>query len=177
MRSTHHPSPRAFALRALPLLLAAACASHGAPVPDNGRGVAGRPVPVVCGRGSGESGAGSFGARGGRVAAGRNVLIVPQDGVGRSTTFTIMEVASPTMRVELGPGGTRFEKPATLTLSFARCGGFPRGFRDLQIMQVDGNDSIIAVLPSTVDMRHKTVSAPLEHLSGYLIGGNRDGVT
>jgi len=177
MRSTHHPPARTLALRALPLLLAAACGSHGAPWPDNGGGVAGRPVAVVCGRGNGQSDAQPIGARGGMVEVDRHELFVPEDAVGARTTLTIMEVASTSIRVELGPDGTRFETPATLTLSFARCGGPPRGFKDLQILQVDGNDSVIAVLPSTVDMRRRTVSAQLQHLSGYLIGGNRDGGT
>jgi hypothetical protein len=177
MRSTHHPAPRTLALRALPLLLAAACASHDPPWPDTGGGAAGRPVAVVCGRGNGESQARAIGAGGGTVAVDRHSLAVPAGGVGARTTFTIMEVASPTIRVELGPDGTTFESPATLTLSFARCGGLPRGFKDLQILQVDGNDSVIAALPSTVDVRARTVSAPLQHLSGYLIGGNRDGET
>ncbi|HEU4885175.1 MAG TPA: hypothetical protein VFT45_23135 [Longimicrobium sp.] len=175
MRSTHHPSARTLALRALPLLLAAACASQGAPVPDNGGGVSGRPQAVVCGRGNGQFDAKPIGAGGGTLVAYRHELFVPKDAVGARTTLTIMEVASTSIRVELGPDGTTFEKPATLTLSFARCGGMPRGFRDLQILQVDGNDSVIAALPSTVDVGRRTVSAPLQHLSGYLIGGNRDG--
>ena len=176
MRSTHHPSARTLALRALPLLLAAACTSQG-PVPDDGGGVAGRPVALPCERGRGNSDARPIGPRGGSVEVDRHTLTVPAGGVSASTTFTIMEVASPTVRVELGPDGTTFQTPATLTLSFARCGRLPRGFRDLQILQVDGNDSVIAVLPSTVNMRRRTVSAPLQHLSGYLIGGNRDGGT
>lgn len=173
MRSIHHRSPLTVVLRALPLLLTAACASHAAPVPDSGRGATGKPVAVVCGRGTGQSRAQPIGVRGATVAVDRHSLTVPEGGVGASTTFTITEVASPAIRVELGPSGTRFGTPATLTLSFARCGGVPRGFRDLQILQVDGNDSVIAVLPSTVDPRARTVSAPLQHLSGYLVGGNR----
>jgi hypothetical protein len=173
MRRIHHRSPRTLVLRALPLLLTAACASHAPRVPDTGRGGTGRPVAVVCGRGNGGSEARPIGAGGASVAVDRHRLLVPRGGVGTTTTITMMEVASRSIRVELGPDGTRFEKPATLTLSFARCGGVPRGFRNLQILQVDGNDSVIAVLPSTVNMRARTVSAPLDHLSGYLVGGNR----
>lgn len=172
MRSTHHPSPRTLALRALPLLLAAACASHGTPVPDTDFVPGGRPVAVRCGHGNGQHDADRIGPRGGTVEVDRHSLTVPGGAVGTLTNFTIMEVPSASIRVELGPDGTTFERPATLELSFARCGGFPRGFRNLEILQVDANDSVIAVLPSTVNMRRRTVSAQLPHLSGYLIGGN-----
>lgn len=172
MRTTHHPSPRTLALRALPLLLAAACASHGTPVPDTDFVPGGRPVVVHCGRGNGRSDAERIGPRGGTVEVDRHSLTVPAGAVDTSTSFTIMEVPSRSILVEVGPSGTTFQDSAKLTLSYARCGGFPRGFKHLQILQVDANDSVIAVLPSTVDKRRKTVSAELQHLSGYLIGGN-----
>lgn len=175
MRTTHHPSPRTLALRALPLLLAAACASHGPPVPDTDFVPGGKPVAVRCGRGNGHWDKRPIGPRGGTVAEDRHSLTVPAGAVDTITDFSIMEVASSSIRVELGPDGTTFERPATLTLSFARCGGVPRGFKDLQIWQVDGNDSLIAPLNSTVHVGRRTVTAELRHLSGYLIGGNRDG--
>jgi hypothetical protein len=172
MRTTHHPSPRTLALRALPLLLAAACASHGTPVPDTDFVPGGRPVAVHCGRGDGHWDKRVIGPGGGTVSVDRHSLIVPPNAVNGRTDFTILEVASSSIRVELGPDGTTFERPAVLELSFARCGRLPRGFKNLHILQVDANDSVIAVLPSTVDRGRRTVRAQLPHLSGYLIGGN-----
>lgn len=172
MRTTHH-APRFPVLRALPLLLVAACGGHGPyPPPDDG-GNRGASRPVECGEGSGASAGAEIGRLGGMVGVRGHSLDVPADAVGNPERFTIMERRSAHIAVDVGPHGASFNsKRATLTLSYARCGGFPAGFTTLQIAEVPpGGTGILRTMPSTVDSTNQTVSTTTEHLSGYLIVG------
>lgn len=180
MRSTHHPSVFRV-LRGLPVLFAAACAgTQGAAAPpqtvrtDVAIRTAGVPAPLECGDGSGQTAVAAIGDAGGTVAVRGHSLAVPANAVGAATPFTITEDAGPHVRVEVGPHGTRFARDATLTLSYARCPGNPGADRKLTILEVrPGSVEVMRELPSVVDSLARTVSTPaLDHLSGYLIGGN-----
>jgi hypothetical protein len=161
---------RSAPLRALPLLvlpLAAAC-KHG---PSAGITY----EPVECGQGTGQSAAAGVDGTGGTVTVGGHSLILPAQAVTSRTTFTITERAAGHIGVEVEPHGTQFGRSATLVLSFARCGGLPAGFDDLRVVEVrKGTTEVIRVMPSVVNAQARTVTTTgLEHLSGYLIGGNR----
>lgn len=166
MRSTRH-TLRSPALCALALLLAAGC--RKGPSSTNAY------VPVECGQGNGQSNAVAIGDAGGTVTMGGHSLTVPAQAVSGRTTFTITERAAGHIGVEVEPHGTQFAKNATLTLSFGRCGGNPAGFEDLRVVEVRrGSTEIIRVLPSVVNTQARTVTTTgLQHLSGYLVGGNR----
>lgn len=168
MRTTRH-APRSRVLRALPVLLAAACAGHGAP-PDGG-GNRGAYRLVECGMGTGADVAAEIGNRGGMVGVRGHSLEVPEGLAARR--FSITERATAHIGVEVEPHGASFNgKRATLVLSYARCGGFPAGFTNLQIVETPpGGRDILRTLPSTVDEAKQTVTATTEHLSGYLIAG------
>ncbi|HYR09584.1 MAG TPA: hypothetical protein VEQ60_17550 [Longimicrobium sp.] len=165
MRTHDH---RAFILlRALPLLLAAAC--------DKGPSVPRTYVPVECGQGNGQAAQAAIDQAGGTVTVRGHTLTVPAQAVNARTTFTITERAAGHIGVEVEPHGTQFGRNATLTLSFGRCGGSPAGFQDLRVVEVrSGSTEIIRVLPSEVNTQARTVTTTgLNHLSGYLVGGNR----
>jgi hypothetical protein len=168
MRGTR--SLRSATLRALPLLvlpLAAAC--------KEGPSAARTYEPVECGQGSGQSAAAGVDGAGGTITVGGHSLILPPQAVTSRTTFTITERAAGHIGVEVEPHGTQFGRNAMLVLSFARCGGSPAGFRDLRVVEVrKGTTEVIRVMPSVVNVQARTVTTTgLEHLSGYLIGGNR----
>ncbi|HEU4885176.1 MAG TPA: hypothetical protein VFT45_23140 [Longimicrobium sp.] len=169
MRGTPR-SRRSAPLRVLPLLvlpLAAAC--------KDGPSAARTYEPVECGQGTGQSAAAGVDAAGGTITVGGHALILPAQAVTSRTTFTITERAAGHIGVEVEPHGTTFGRSATLVLSFARCGGLPAGFDDLRVVEVrQGTTEVIRVMPSVVNAETRTVTTTgLQHLSGYLIGGNR----
>jgi hypothetical protein len=154
-------------LRALPLLLAAAaCRDTSGPRDYD---------PVECGQGNGQAAEAAIDAAGGTVTVNGHSLTVPAQAVSARTTFSITERAAGHIGVEVQPHGTQFAQNATLTLSFARCGGEPAGFKDLRVVEVrSGTTEVIRVLPSVVNTQTRTVTTTgLNHLSGYLVGGNR----
>lgn len=153
-------------LLATPLLLAAACRNSTGSRPSEYE-------PLVCGRGDGSTATAEVGPAGGRVAVRGHSLSVPAQAVTSSTRFSITERDTTYVAVEVQPHGQPFARNATLTLSYARCGGQPFGYQNLRIVEVkSGTTDVIRVMPSTVDSTSRTVStAGLNHLSGYLIGG------
>lgn len=168
MPGTRRTTP-SIVLRALPLLLMVGCRSG----PSAPRAY----EPVECGQGSGQSAAAGVDVAGGTITVGGHALILPAQAVTSRTTFTITERAAGHIGVEVEPHGTQFGRNATLVLSFARCGGSPAGFQDLRVVEVrQGTTEIIRVMPSVVNVQARTVTTTgLQHLSGYLIGGNRTG--
>lgn len=156
-------------LRGTAILLLAACGGHSSRL---------KPPPgqyrlVQCGRGDGSTGTAHVGPAGGRVSVNRHSLSIPPQAVGNATAFRITELDSAYVGVELQPHGTAFSRDATLTLSYARCGGFPPGFDSLVIVQVNpGNNAVIESFPTSINRDSSTVSTSgLKHLSGYLIAG------
>ncbi len=152
--------------RALPLLLIGACKSDSPAGPNDY-------TPLVCGQGNGTSAQAAIDAQGGTVTVRGHSLTVPAGAVSARTEFTITEVQTDFVRVEVQPHGTKFGKNATLVLSYARCGGNPNGYGDLRIVEVvSGSTKVIRVMPSQVDSATRTVrTTGLDHLSGYLIAG------
>lgn len=165
MRVIHRRRLRSL-LVGTPLLLASAC-GDGTGIRTN------QYQPLVCATGDGSTATAVIGAAGGRVTVRGHSLTVPASAVGSPTTFRITERAATFIGVEVEPHGQAFGRNATLTLSYARCGGNPAGFQNLRVVEVrSGTTDIIRVLPSAVDSAGRTVStASLNHLSGYLIAG------
>lgn len=161
---------RHWPLAAAPLLLAVSCQPHANVVPSPGGGFR----PVECGTGSGASDSAVIGPAGGRVAVRGHSLTVPPGAVARMVTFHITEHPGRYLKVDVQPEGTSFADSATLTLSYARCGGKPAGFGALSVAQVDPRtNDVLQTFPSVTDTTARTVSTPaLRHLSGYLLGGN-----
>jgi hypothetical protein len=149
------------------LLLAPAC--------DNASGILinNQYQPLACAAGDGSTVTATIGSAGGRVAVRGHSLTVPASAVDNPTTFRITERSATHIGVEIEPHGQAFGRNATLTLSYARCGGNPAGFQNLRVVEVrPGTTEFIRVLPSAVDSVGRTVTTTsLDHLSGYLIAG------
>ena len=156
-------------LRGTPILLLAACGGTS----NRFKPPTGQDQLVQCGRGSGSTATAEVGPAGGRVSVARHSLRIPPQAVGNATAFRITELDSAYVGVEVQPHGAAFNHDATLTLSYARCGGFPQGFDSLIIVQVNpGNNAVIEKFPTSINRDSSTVSTSgLKHLSGYLIAG------
>lgn len=155
--------------RGIPLVLLAACSS--------GNSIGPKPTayePIVCGRGNGASAANAVGEGGGTVTVNGHALSVPAGAVNGRTTFRITEREDGHVGVEVEPHGTRFRRPAMLTLNYQRCGPDADRFSELRILEVrSGTTQVLRTLPTRVDAQKRMVTAQLDHLSGYLIGTNR----
>lgn len=172
---THGFHVRTRIIHVVPLLIAAACASHAGGGGGGGGGDGRRisTTPLECSRGSGQSATAEIGEAGGTVSVRGHSLTVPPGALNGRTPFTITEWESGYVGVEVGPHGMQFARNATLTLSYARC---PGSYRNLTIVHVreQGKETVQA-LPTTVDPQARTVTTQgLQHLSGYLVGGNRE---
>lgn len=150
---------------ALPLLGVAACWDDGTSPRDY--------KPVACGTGTGVSGSATIGPAGGTVTAAGYSLIVPAGALSSPVSFRIVERQDQYLGVEVEPHGTQFSKDATLTLSYARCGANPDGYKQFRVLEVSsGTTRVLRTLPTQVDSATRTVrTTRLNHLSGYLIGG------
>ncbi|WP_420126074.1 hypothetical protein [Longimicrobium sp.] len=162
------PSYRRTLLRAVPLLVVA-CAS-GAPSPQPGA-----LVLMPCRPANPAAAEASVDASGDRITVRGHTFDLRPGSVRRITRFRVEDRANGYAGVDIRPHGTRFDAPARLTLSYARCKAEAAGFRNLRIVEVrTGRTEIVGEpLRSGVDSINMTVTAEIPHLSGYLIGGNR----
>jgi hypothetical protein len=153
-------------VRALPLLVVA-CASAGP-----GRDVPGDLVFLECDQMLGTAHATAEVTDQGDVLRVRgNSLTLPPGAVRGRERFELRSRAGRHVGVDILPRSYQFGSSATITLSWARCGSLPPGFTPVVVEVEHGKARANQVLQSTVNMEDSTVSAQIEHLTGYLIGG------
>lgn len=109
----------------------------------------------------------TIGPEGGELRIGPHRLAIPPGAVQSPTVITGEAPVSSAVRVTLSPDGLQFDRPATLTLSYAHCGLLPNVLPPT-VVQIDGILGILERLTSTVTSPGE-VSAPLEHFSGYAV--------
>lgn len=153
-------------------LLVIACASGGGPP-------ASPPVAqefelLRCERVSPASAEAEVDARGDTLRVRGHRFVLPPRAVNGRVPFVVRERATGHVGVDIRPDGTRFQQPAQLTLSYARCRNLPSDFMPAVVEVNHGGTRIVGEpLPGTVDTEARTVTVDIQHLSGYLIGGNR----
>ena len=144
------------------LVVAAACSSSSSS-PSSGTGP-----------GTGTStGQGTVGASGGNVATSDGVLTVgiPAGALPGDTQITIAEIQSPAAGAigktyEIGPTGTQFAVPVTLTFKY---GGFDLMGNDpssLEVATITGGEWV-ALTGDAVDTNAQVASGQTTHLSPY----------
>ena len=120
-----------------------------------------------------------IGLLGGTLSVANHTVAVPFGAVTVPTLFTLRHVNNGYVEVDatatitdllgkiLDVGGLGFRKPVTMTLSYARATNVSDPSR-LKIVRLkpDGQHEI---MPSTVNLSKKTVSAPLDHFSRYAL--------
>lgn len=113
------------------------------------------------------------GPLGGVVNVGGHQLVIPPLAVLVPTTFTVTVPASQYMRVDITAGNGQhyqFQKPVSITLSYARCSRSNIEKENLRIFYVDDANVILQDMGGTDDKPARTVSTGTDHLSGYVIG-------
>ena len=117
---------------------------------------------------------------GGFIRFQGSVLSVPENAVPGPTTFTFRLHTQPYMGAELsavdadGQPVTVFPVPLTLTLSYARAKNeLPTSSQVYMLWLEDGQ--VLGVLPSTVDIRGKKVTAQITHFTEYGPGATDQG--
>lgn len=114
-----------------------------------------------------------IGPLGGVVSVGGHQLVVPPLAVLLPTQFTVTVPASQYLRVDVTAGNGQhyqFQKPVSLTLSYARCTRSNIQKENLRIFYVDDANVILEDMGGTDDKNARTVTTGTDHLSGYVIG-------
>lgn len=113
------------------------------------------------------------GPLGGVVSVAGHQLVIPPNAVVMPTQFTVTVPASNYLRVDITAGDGehyQFERPVTMTLSYARCTRTNINKANLRIFYVDDNNAILQDMGGTDDKSARTVTTGTDHLSGYVIG-------
>lgn len=112
-------------------------------------------------------------ASGGTIELGGHRLDVPAGAVDGAVEFTMALLPARMLKVRIqanGQGSFAFKVPATLTLSYARCGAAVDPSR-LRIYKIDPqSDQVLADLGGTLDAQASTLSATSRTLSVYTLG-------
>ncbi|HEY3295061.1 MAG TPA: hypothetical protein VGL38_06465 [bacterium] len=111
-----------------------------------------------------------IGPEGGIIRLGRHSLTIPAGAVDADITFKISGASLTAIASDCAPSGLVFAIPATLTLSYAGTQYEDAANPDLSIFYALP-DGTYEEYPSTVDPVNKTVSAPLNHFSRYILSG------
>lgn len=164
------PFQRTF-IRISPLLLLACASGRGSPPPPD---LPARFELLQCGRVSPASAQAEVDWRGDTLRVRGHRFVLPPQAVDRPVPFVMRERATEYVGVDVEPGRTTFQRPAQLTLSYARCSNLPGDFVP-EVVEVAHGDTRIVGRPNPVamDTVARTVTVEIEHLSGYLVGGNR----
>lgn len=113
------------------------------------------------------------GPLGGVVSVAGHQLVIPPMAVTLPTQFNVTVPASQYLRVDVTAGDGQhyqFQKPVTLTLSYARCSRSNIDKESLRIFYVDDANVILQDMGGTDDKAARTVTTGTDHLSGYVIG-------
>jgi hypothetical protein len=160
------PSFRRVLLRTSPLLVVA-CASTG-PIPPPPPGL----VFLECDQMPGDATAtAEVTDQGDLIRVRGHSFYLPPGAVRGRERFEVRARRGRHVGVDILPRGYHFSERATVTLSWARCGSLPAGFHPVIVEVETGTTRVKQVLEARVNAGDSTVSAPIEHLTGYLIGG------
>ena len=163
-------SLRGTLIRISPLLVIACASGGGPPAAPPLRGF----ELLRCGPVSPASAEAEVDARGDTLRVRGHRFVLPPRAVNGRVPFVMRERTTGHVGVDIRPDGTRFQQPAELTLSYARCDNLPRDFVPAGVEVDHGGTRMVGKpLPGTVDTEARTVTVEIEHLSGYLLGGNR----
>lgn len=123
-----------------------------------------------------ESASRVIGPEGGVIELAQGHRLVFPAGALSQPTEIGMRADAEFQGVRLSPHGLQFPagREPVLTLR-ASTGAEARGFASLVVTYVDEGASIVEVLPTT--RQGNTLTANLEHFSGYIIGGDRQSMT
>lgn len=106
------------------------------------------------------------GPNGGVILVGTHRLVIPAGALKRATTITAEQVPGRVNSVRFLPEGLRFDRPATLSLSYANCS---RLLLLKRVVYVDELLRILELLPSLDNRADRTVTGTVRHFSRYAV--------
>lgn len=108
-----------------------------------------------------------IGSAGGTLQVGPHTLVVPKGALGATVKISATAPAGDIVQVHFEPAGLKFAKSTTLSLSYAQCG--LQLLPPLRIVYIDGNRSILEILPSAINLLNQSVTGPVSHFSNYAL--------
>lgn len=110
---------------------------------------------------------------GGVVSVGGHSVTIPSGALKHPTRITVARPASPYLEIELRANDEEhftFEKPVTVTISYAECGAFPMPGSSRSAWYVDSETKQFLEKMNTVDDPvAQTVTFPTDHFSYYMV--------
>lgn len=115
---------------------------------------------------------GTVGPEGGSVGAGGHRIMLPPGAVANGVAFSVTRHRSEFGLVQVLPAGQQFSTPATLTLSYEHCRGGPAAGLTPTLFRWNPQQRAWEQVTgaSRHDREARTVTAQIDHLSGYAIG-------
>jgi hypothetical protein len=108
----------------------------------------------------------TVGSEGGTIEVGSHRLVIPRGALKNRTTITAEQISGRTNSLRFSPEGLRFEKPASLTMSYKNCLVV---LLSKSIVYTDEKLRILEVLRSLDLFNKRTVTAPIDHFSRYAV--------
>ena len=108
----------------------------------------------------------SIGPNGGVLRVGSHTLQIPGNAVSETVLITAEQIPGKTNSVRFSPEGLQFEKPAVLTMSYENCAVV---LLQKKIVYTTEELKILEVLKSFDLFRSRSVSAPIDHFSRYVV--------
>ena len=108
----------------------------------------------------------TIGPDGGVIAVGTHVLVIPKNALSKKTTIKAEQMRGTTNSLRFSPEGLRFQKPASLTMTYKNC---VLVLLQKKIVFTDEKFKILEVLKSLDLFKSKTVTSPIDHFSRYAL--------
>jgi hypothetical protein len=129
--------------------------------------------PLFCPSEASATTTAEVGPLGGLVSAGGTSISIPAGALLETVTLTVTEPASRYMEVDISVSGVDhfiFQRPVTVTVSYARCNGMRWGAPLLSAWYFEGDpDNLLEQMPSVDNRLLRRVTFITGHLSGYIL--------
>jgi hypothetical protein len=108
----------------------------------------------------------TVGPKGGTIRVGTHRLVIPTGALTLPVSIKAEQVPGRVNSVRFYPEGLKFERAASLTLSYGNCSPLLVLKR---VVYIDEALRILELLPSVDDLRTKTVTGSIRHFSRYAV--------
>ena len=108
----------------------------------------------------------TIGYEGGTIQVGSHALVIPRGALRQPTTITAEQIPGRANSVRFSPEGLQFERPAGLVMSYRNCLVV---LLKKKIVYTDENLKILEVLRSLDLFGSRSVTAPIDHFSRYVV--------
>jgi hypothetical protein len=128
---------------------------------------------LVCPNTEPRAARGTIGSMGGTLSLGGHSITLPPGAVVEPTRFTIVEPESPNVEIQIHAAGResfQFLLPATVTISYDRCGQQGIDSSELVVWHVDEvTGALLELMGGVADPAEREITFQTGHLSGFVI--------